>query len=44
MQTAKFPDRIVLMGSDEFEDNKLKSMMQMLDTETRFVLNSTSGK
>ena len=30
MQTAKFPDRIVLTGSDEFEDNRLNSIMQMV--------------
>jgi hypothetical protein len=35
MQTAKFPDRIVLTGSDEFEDNKLKSMIWMLEKSDR---------
>jgi len=29
MQTAIFPDKIVLTGSDEFDDNRMKSMMQL---------------
>lgn len=27
MQTATFPDSMVLTGSEEFDNNKLKSMM-----------------
>jgi hypothetical protein len=29
MQTAIFPDKIVLTGSDEFDDKRLNSMMQL---------------